>query len=64
MRPSTYNPPSQLPPSPTPSTLRELWKTESRCSSQAERLREQAVAGKLRRSGQVPMTPRDSDEVH
>lgn len=34
------------------STFRELWKTESLCSSQAERFRQQAVEGKLRRSGE------------
>lgn len=33
-------------------TFSELWKTESRCSSQTERLRQQAVEGKLRRSGE------------
>lgn len=34
------------------STFRELWKTESLCSSQAERFRQQAVEGKLSRSGE------------
>lgn len=45
-------------------TLRELWKTESRCSSQADRFRQQAVEGKLSRSGEWPITPNDSDDVH
>lgn len=45
-------------------TLRELWKTESLCSSQAERFRQHAVEGKLSRSGEWPITPNDSDDVH
>lgn len=45
-------------------TFNELWKTESRCSSQTERLRQQAVEGKLRRSGEWPITPSDSEDVH
>lgn len=44
-------------------TLRELWKTESRCSSQAERFRPHAVDGKLSRSGEWPITPKDNDDV-
>lgn len=45
-------------------TLSELWKTESLCSSQAERFRQQAVEGKLRRSGEWPISPSDRDDVH
>lgn len=45
-------------------TFRELWKTESLCSSQAERFRQHAVDGKLSRSGEWPITPNDSDDVH
>lgn len=44
-------------------TFRELWKTESLCSSQAERFRPHAVEGKLSRSGEWPITPMDSDDV-
>lgn len=45
-------------------TLRELWKTESRCSSQAERFSPHAVDGKLSRSGEWPITPKDKEDVH
>ncbi len=45
-------------------TFKELWNTESRCSSQTERLRQQAVEGKLRRSGEWPITPSDREDVH
>lgn len=46
------------------STFSELWKTESLCSSHTERFRQHAVEGKLRRSGEWPITPSDRDDVH